>query len=350
MSNIHDTKFGKYYDQIRRYYKERKTNREIIELLQCPELTNPKQISKIAAQLGISKRKDGQENWKKFIEKDQKALELIKNGMSCTQTAKLLGMDQQSMNLRLKKHYGLEVLLDGKKAVNGHYFDDIATEEQAYWLGFMYADGYIGKHNEVELCLQSYDRQHLRKFQEAIGSKHKLGEKRIVLNGKEFKACRVHIKDSDLAAGLMRNGCANNKSFEIEMPELGSKELYRHFIRGFFDGDGHIGYRSATDRNNYISAEFACASSSFVASLQAYAAEIVGVKMTIKRDPRHAVYKVTTTSRWESFRFLQHLYENSSIYLDRKYQQYLSICRSEMISLESLNDEDGIKRGWRNVS
>lgn len=42
-------------------------------------------------------------------------------------------------------------------------------------------------------------------------------------------------------------------------------------------------------------------------------------------------------------------YDNCSVYLDKKYDQYQRICRSEMISLKSLNDKDGIKRGWRNV-
>lgn len=201
MSNIHNTKFGKYYEKIKQYYADGKTNKQIVKLLRCPDITKPQQISKIAAQIGVSKREDYQENWKKFVEKDKKALKLIKSGMSCTKTAKLLGVDQQSMNLRLKKHYGLEVLLDGKKEVDGYYFDSIDTEEKAYWLGFMYADGYIGKDNEVEFCIQAYDKSHLVMFKKAIKSKHKISNKRVVLNGKEYNACRISIKDKDLANG-----------------------------------------------------------------------------------------------------------------------------------------------------
>ena len=72
VSNIHNTKFGKYYEQIKKYYAENKTNKEIIELLKCPDLTKPRQISKIAAQLGISKRKDRQKNWKNLPKKTKK--------------------------------------------------------------------------------------------------------------------------------------------------------------------------------------------------------------------------------------------------------------------------------------
>ena len=109
----------------------------------------------------------------------------------------------------------------------------LIPRKKAHWLVFMYADGYVGKNNEIELCLQAYDKHHIKKFQKAIESKHKLGTKRTMLNGREFNACRIAIKDADLAMGLAKQGCINNKSFAIEMPQLNSRELYRHFIRGF---------------------------------------------------------------------------------------------------------------------
>lgn len=148
-----------------------------------------------------------------------------------------------------------------------------------------------------------------------------------------------------MANGLISHGCRNSKSLNIEMPDLTSKELYRHFIRGFFDGDGHI-----NRRQEFIGIEFTCASKSFILSLMAYAIDIANIKLTAKKDPRSNAYKLVSTSRWEAVRFIQHLYDNSSVYLHRKYEQYLSICRSETISLKSLSNEDGIKRGWRKVS
>ena len=44
-------------------------------------------------------------------------------------------------------------------------FDTIDTEEKAYWLGFMYADGYVQNNgNSVELSLKGSDVEHLEKF------------------------------------------------------------------------------------------------------------------------------------------------------------------------------------------
>lgn len=53
----------------------------------------------------------------------------------------MLHMDAISMSGRLKRFYNFSVLPDGKKAINSNFFHDIDTEEKAYWLGFLYADG-----------------------------------------------------------------------------------------------------------------------------------------------------------------------------------------------------------------
>ena len=50
----------------------------------------------------------------------------------------------------------------GKVPFNECSFDTIDTEEKAYWLGFMYADGYISsKNNQIGLSLAVKDIEHL---------------------------------------------------------------------------------------------------------------------------------------------------------------------------------------------
>lgn len=43
-------------------------------------------------------------------------------------------------------------------------FSEINSEESAYWLGFMYADGYVTKEGYVGLALSIIDKDHLEKF------------------------------------------------------------------------------------------------------------------------------------------------------------------------------------------
>lgn len=133
MSNIHVNIFSKYYSQIKKLYEENKTAKEIIAIINDPLLNNPNQIYKIASNQGFSKNNNTSKCIKnKFEQIDKKAIELIKSGLSCTKTANLLNIDQQSMNKRLKQYYNFSVLPDGKKKVNSNFFDEINTEEKAY--------------------------------------------------------------------------------------------------------------------------------------------------------------------------------------------------------------------------
>src|SRR5437762_210477 len=54
-----------------------------------------------------------------------------------------------------------------KYTSNGEFFDVIYREEQAYWLGFLSADGSI-QGNSIITVLQSRDAKHLRKFAAAV--------------------------------------------------------------------------------------------------------------------------------------------------------------------------------------
>lgn len=54
-------------------------------------------------------------------------------------------------------------------------FENIDTEEKAYWLGFLYADGCVGsKESKVELSLAEKDLRHMEKFRSFIGIENKI--------------------------------------------------------------------------------------------------------------------------------------------------------------------------------
>ena len=54
-----------------------------------------------------------------------------------------------------------------KYSYNTSIFKQIDTEEKAYWLGFLYADGYVSDKG-VELALKESDYNHLIKFDRFI--------------------------------------------------------------------------------------------------------------------------------------------------------------------------------------
>ena len=348
MPNSHSSKYEKYYDFIRECYKKKIPNKKIIELLNDPDIRNEVQITKIAHRAGIRKKPLSAKTKERFAEKDSRAIEMIRKGKSIKQAAKNLGLNECALSRRLKGYYDIQILPDGKKAVDSHYFDEIDTERKAYWLGFLYADGYINEDGHgLELSVSKRDHAHLVQFKKDIGAQQTISLKKVVLKGKEFLASRISIKDQSLVNALVKHGCSQAKTFDIEMPQLKSKELYRHFIRGFFDGDGTISFSSTVQ---FLDTEFSCASLSFCQSLVSYAKDVVGIRMVISKDQRSKCFKVKNTSRFEGYRLANHLYENSTIYLERKYNRYKDYCRQMSILPEAFDNEDGIKRGWRNVS
>lgn len=59
--------------------------------------------------------------------------------------------------------------------------------------------------------------------------------------GKEYS--RIQISSKTLTADLLKLGCTPRKSLTLKFPNDGifkSNDLIRHFIRGYFDGDGSV--------------------------------------------------------------------------------------------------------------
>ena len=127
-------------------------------------------------------------------------------------------------------------------AVNEDFFNVIDTEEKAYWLGFIMADGGIAdKCRVLKLNLAIKDKSHLEKLKAAIDSQHPIYE--FSLYNKKWKQtshmARINIGSKKLCLGLTKNGCGPQKSTRLKMPVLDTK-IVHHFIRGYFDGDGCI--------------------------------------------------------------------------------------------------------------
>ena len=59
-----------------------------------------------------------------------------------------------------------------KFVLNHNVFNSIDTKEKAYWLGFLFADGFITKDNYVGISLKNDDYKHLEKFRDFIESNH----------------------------------------------------------------------------------------------------------------------------------------------------------------------------------
>ena len=138
---------------------------------------------------------------------------------------------------------------------NSNYFNKIDSFDKAYWLGFLYADGYISKDNEIRINLKREDEEHLRKFLRAINAKnHTIKYSQKKQEDKIYYQAYCHIRDNQMVKDLANLGCVNNKSLILTFPNEQQlpKEFQSHFIRGYFDGDGSITFSNKKCRISFV--------------------------------------------------------------------------------------------------
>lgn len=202
-----------------------------------------------------------------------------------------------------------------KYDVSSDYFEKIDTEDKAYFLGLLYADGYI-RENGVGISLQERDKDILEKLIKYIKYTGKLYYK--VINQKNSKwqnhYCLV-ITNKKICNDLLKLGMTKSKSLILKFPTKYqvSKRLLKHFLRGYTDGDGYIGkYRVSVVSSVY-----------FINKLS----EILSKKGILYKiyDAKNPLTKRLFISRKADYmKYLNWIYSDSSVYMNRKYQCYLN--------------------------
>lgn len=124
-----------------------------------------------------------------------------------------------------------------KYGFNSDAFSSINDEASAYWLGFLAADGSVGRWT-MRLELATKDTHHVHAFAEWMECDAPI----INVVNKGFASARLDINSVDLIRSLGAHGICRNKSTELFPPTTVPVHLIRHWARGLFDGDGHIGH------------------------------------------------------------------------------------------------------------
>ena len=112
-----------------------------------------------------------------------------------------------------------------KPKFNENIFDNIDTEEKAYWLGFIFADGYIETQKpnmkySFEICLSCKDKHHLEKFN--IFMQHKNMNIKVYTHldkiaNKERTNARWIVANKHLWNTLNNLGCTPQKSLTLKL-------------------------------------------------------------------------------------------------------------------------------------
>lgn len=259
----------------------------------------------------------------------------LKSDSSTAASANKYGIKNQSLTKYLKDLNLYDESRKGinKKAYNEHFFDSIDTEEKAYWLGFIFADGYIysapldtSKKRidwNFELCAKGDDKEHMEKFAKAIGYNKELHVTKADKCG--HTRCRVCLSSEILWRQLNSLGCTPRKSLTLKFPDgsiFKSSDLIRHFIRGYFDGDGCISYGN---KEHTIPTYQILGTKEFLETIMTY--------LNIKETLFHNHYEKDNLTMYihssgkGAMQLFHKLYDNCSIYLNRKYDRFIYFCR-----------------------
>lgn len=176
-------------------------------------------------------------------------LDLYYKNVSYENIIKELDISRRAL-FRVLKEQGINSKRKNRYTLNESYFNKIDTEHKAYILGFIYADGYVGdeKHNNVVIAINEEDVSILEDIKKSIGFS---GEIRRVDNVENcYKNSKpkvvLNFSSKKMAIDLRKLGLYPNKSVSMKkLPNI-QRDLYRHFIRGYFDGDGSISFSVKT--------------------------------------------------------------------------------------------------------
>lgn len=201
-----------------------------------------------------------------------KQIEFMKRNytvMTYKEIADFLGFAERQIRGKLN-NMGLTKL----RKINDHYFDNIDDPLKAYFIGFIYADGWIvfnqkNRNYELGMELQSEDCCILEKLNEVLGNANIIQHKQptvreicgVTANIGPMDRIRIYSKNIVLA--LMENGIVQNKTNKDVFPIV-SQEYFFDFLRGYIDGDGCFYF----NKNNKLNVNITCSSYSPLSYIQ----------------------------------------------------------------------------------
>lgn len=244
------------------------------------------------------------------------------------------GINKKTLTKYLKQR-NVEIISNGNKSeFNRDFFDIIDTEEKAYWLGFMYADGYIEQNKySVGLSLSIKDIEHLKKYNKAlnyarglnISETHQFGSSEHTnKKGETLYMVSTIITDRQLWEGLNSKGCVPNKSLILTFPDESifvNKKLIFDFIRGYVDGDGSLGVYPHSKTNPTLEESLLIVGTKpFLEGVQKYLGKgFLMQKPNCNENTYRLGYSTTKANKAATL-----LYKHATIYLERKYNIYIN--------------------------
>jgi len=238
---------------------------------------------------------------------------LYKQGNSINKIAQLSGIYKKKIrdiltenNIKIRK-------INYTYNYDENFFQLIDSEEKAYFLGFITADGSLhNKRTYLSIEINNQDISILKSFQKSIQSNHKIYHRtRTHKSGSQSKMSNLVI-NGKIHSDLIKLGIKPNKTKTIKWNDVTKnipKKLLHHFVRGYFDGDGWF----VSTRYAY---GFISGSEDFISGLANYLEKqkcLSNGYRSIKSG-----YHIQVNGRLKYLNFHKLIYEDATIFCERK--------------------------------
>lgn len=257
---------------------------------------------------------------------DKKIIKLYAKGYGSILISKKLNIKINIVTNTLIK-YGIRIRNNKSEcdifSVDVNYFNKIDTQNKAYFLGLLYADGNVSSQkNCFSLGLSGKDAFILKKLKKEIKTKkniHVIKSK----NKNHQNHYRLDINSLQIKNDLIKLGCIPVKSKILEFPSsyMVPDEFISHFIRGYFDGDGSI---SAVGKYKIIT----CTIASSIPFIQRLYEKLLenNIKFNIyKHHCSKCVFVLKSCKKSECLKFYKFIYSDANFFFPRKKNMFKKI-------------------------
>ena len=213
--------------------------------------------------------------------------------------------------------------------LNENYFQELDSKDKAYFLGFIYADGFIAKpsHGQNILGLTLAEIEPIDKFKKYIQTNKKVGyyKKTSSYSNKSYEY-KLALNSDKLVSDIEKLGVIERKTLTLTFPNI-REDLIPHFIRGYFDGDGsvflHKDSRKEYSYNEYLGINI-CGTKEFLVALTKHLPFLEEGQCIYKEERKETnCWNLKMASNIRSLELYHYMYKDcNDLYLSRKREKF----------------------------
>ena len=254
-------------------------------------------------------------------------------------------MNKEEQIKFIEENYPLYTHHTSNRSIRHDFFKNISTELQAYLLGFYTADGSIDEKRKTFRIHQSIkDSELVYLYKDIISPDARLfsvadNYKTTGRDGKEITghgSIGVDISSAILVNDLVELGIGYKKTYsDLTIPNI-PENLIRHFVRGFFDGDGSISTYLACEKGKKdrvrCGIQIDSKTKTLLENIQLFFKNN-NIKFNLIYLKRDDMYRISTSSREEIKKLYLLFYKDSYFYLSRKFNKFGYYVNTEVSQL-----------------